>query len=243
MKTFEQLHGDRPYKHYLGNDFELIIFDDYKWGSPAVLIKYLKRRGNNFENAFVELYGSSGSSSGNKKTYSLNNVWEEYIQKVQIWTLDDKAFVTRGSLDFEILDEIEKRNISQSSVLEIPYRRVIRFMYQFKESGDFIVVDKDEFHHNLKSKLYIGNNITGYEELEVLSDEMYRDGGTTNIETPKGLLYRPTPFRKELVATWTDELGTEYELDDVESNITNEKTLKLVHELLNIKEDKLLTSE
>ncbi len=241
MKTVNELHGHRPITFYSGEDFELIVFDDYKHGEPAVLLKYKEH--DRFNGAFVELYGSSGSSSGTKKTFSLNNVWEQYIQKVNIWLVDDKAFVTRGSLSFEILTKFDRHTFGDTPVLELPHRRVARFFYKFKDSDNYILVDRDELHHALPSKVYLGNNISGYGELEVISDKMYRDGGTTYIKTPKGTLYHPTSFKVDLIPTWTDEGQVVHKLESVDINITNEHKVKMLHEILNVKEENLLKSE
>lgn len=241
--TFSELHWYRKHKFYSGKDFELIVFSDYRYGKPSVLLKY--KQYNKFNGVFVELYGGHSSSSGDKSTYSLNNVWEEYGQKVNIWTMSGKAFVSVGSTNFEILEEFSEFAIGRSEVLQLPNRRIMKFFYKFKDTNDYLIVDADELHHNLDSRMYIGNNVNGYEEIDILVTESYRDGGTTNVTTSLGDLYVPTRFKKDLVATWTynDGGNKKHKLEKVEVDITNEYEVKMVHEILNIKQDRILKNE
>jgi hypothetical protein len=94
-----------------------------------------------------------------------------------------------------------------------------------------------------QTRFFMGNNIKGYEELEITRDDMYRDGGTTYIGTPKGELYRPTSFKPELIPTWTDTDGKVHKLKNVEESIINKRELKHLHELLDVKEDNIVISK
>lgn len=80
-----------------------------------------------------------------------------------------------------------------------------RVEYSFRlPSGEQILVTSDKNNPSYSSfKLHIGNK-EEMREITVLDVNRYRDGGTTIIKTNEGILYVPTPFRRNTVnPTWT----------------------------------------
>lgn len=86
-------------------------------------------------------------------------------------------------------------------VIPLPHIRIPEYLFKI-ENGLLLYVSADKYYYSYESfKLFIGphNRLT---EIQIVSVNRYRDGGTTKIDTVAGELFCPSPFMAIKKPTW-----------------------------------------
>jgi len=232
IKVLEK-YKDRSYKLFKGPGFEVIIFDDYEWGKPTILVKYAGGIGwgMKYDGAFAELVGSyksSGTYNGvRKRWFKLYNIFNEFLSKllnknvvfeVNLWVIGDEAFIS-DSTQFSLLKLSQDSIKDNDTLLELPKRRVLSYLYKFEQSDTYIIVDMDEFDYSLPYNIYLGT-IDDYKKLEEVEEKEVHKCTTRLFKTSDGDLYTSCPCSGGCEISWTSKLGYHYKL--VEMSQTDE---------------------
>ncbi|TSC83220.1 MAG: hypothetical protein G01um101419_130 [Parcubacteria group bacterium Gr01-1014_19] len=134
-------------------------------------------------------------------------------------------FYRKGD-ELEMDGKVYKKVDGRSEVEVVPLPTIRQPEYLFgAPDGNYIYVSADKFRYSYESfKLFIGGG-EKMREVSIKHVDRYRDGGTTNIETAEGVLYSPTPFRSDAVATWQGDVKltkldpTQFHIVETESGV------------------------
>ena len=199
MKNFIDTHTDKDgkldYDYYISPDIEILIFG-YSSGRSMIFIRKP-------EGYWIETTGKSGSSSGIKKTYTGENVFEEYSSGFRLWTMGDEGFYAEGTFNFSIIKKRVFKLTEDCSYRALPNRLIVSKIFKFG-TDNIIITAREEFIRDYITHMWVGNSATGLRKQVITDHVSYRDGGTTYITTKEGLLFWPSPFpsKKAADSTW-----------------------------------------
>jgi len=165
---------------------------------------------------YYPLSSSGESSCGDIRTFTLNNFWTKYDQKLHMGTRGDNMYVNKMSKHDNIFLKKEHDLKVSADELKFPYInfpemvRSVNRAYITKDSKRIIVP-----HYSACGKY--GKQVHGIdcegnvEQYSIISDITYRDGGTTHTELAdsRGIIhqyYTPTPFKPTLQGTFDNEV-------------------------------------
>lgn len=161
---------------------------------------------------YYQAYVSGGRSSSSGGKYS----WESSFSVPQLHIFDKKIFGTNehepsgvirvsNACGDEFFHPCENVYVNLKAVHPLPREKVLMYDLKSETSGFHVRVLDYKYSEGFESvRFFIGYNWR-LREVEIKSIERWRDGGTTLIETTDGVLYVPSPFKKDESATWNGE--------------------------------------
>lgn len=209
---YEQKSYDKPLL-FTGKKFEVLILP-YNHGHPTTFMRNIETN-----EKFMEVVGGGCSSWGEKKSWSLQNVYSEYESLDRFYKLysdGTMGFLKNSSVDHEFMTvkKLTEKDLQDIKYVPIPPSTVFEYILDNPQKGFIITVDRPEIHWGYdKFRVHIfTQNGAICENIKVENVARYRDGGTTEITTERGFLFCPTSFSKDKKHTWTPTGGEPIEL-------------------------------
>ena len=216
---------------FTGKKYEVLVLP-YNHGKPELFLRKLATN-----EQFVEVYGGGGSSCGKDRSWNFQDVYSEhetYLRFFNLYTDGSLGFLDSSSTtrEFMTVKELTEKDITSLKYVPVPESIIFEDILVNAHKNIMITVERPEIHWGYDTfRVHLMNTAgTICESLNVKSVVRYRDGGTTIIETEKGVIFIPTSFNKDKTPTWTPTNETEIQLELL-SVVDN----KILVEMLNAK--------
>jgi len=151
----------------------------------------------------------------------LSSKWEcvdihNELIEFQLVIKNDRAVIVEEDNVYFLDAEDFEAGLTGDQVNEFPYRLVLERFYRLKRDRDqLVIVAYEEFSKDASRHVFVGD-YQNIREIEVEKFIRYRDGGTTEIYTEKGMIYWPSSFNKSQESNFeNDDLLRIDDVDDL----------------------------